>query len=63
MGSALGLKRAEGRVGVTLVMPKIAGEIDDEWDVTTHTLRFHMKQKQTKLGLSRQTDLVWLALS
>ena len=63
VAAALRLTEAESRVAVDLAMGKTVGEIADESRRGVSTVRFHVKQIHTKLGLSRQTDLIRLVLS
>ena len=63
VAAALRLTDSESRVAVDLAMGKTVGEIAAETRRGVSTVRFHVKQIHTKLGLQRQIDLVRLVLS
>ena len=63
VGSALGLTATESRVAVALATGRTVSDIADERGVTIHTVRFHVRRIQAKLGLSRQEDLIRMVLS
>jgi DNA-binding CsgD family transcriptional regulator len=63
VASALGLTETESQVAVALAMGKSVTEIANEKGQRVSTARFHVKRIHTKLGLSRQMDLIRLVLS
>ena len=63
VGSALGLTATESQVAVALAMGKSVSEIAESKGQKVSTARFHVKRIHTKLGLTRQTDLIRLVLS
>ena len=63
VGSALGLTATESRVAVALAMGRTVSQIAEERGVTIHTVRFHVRGIQAKLGLSRQENLIRMVLS
>ena len=63
VGSALRLTETESQVAVALATGKTASDIATERGVTIHAVRFHVKQIRSKLGLTRQSDLIRLVLS
>ena len=63
VGSALGLTATESQVAVALAMGKSVSEIAEDKGQKVSTARFHVKRIHTKLGLTRQADLIRLVLS
>ena len=63
VASALGLTETESQVAVALAMGKSVTDIANEKGQKVSTARFHVKRIHTKLGLSRQMDLIRLVLS
>ena len=63
VASALGLTATESEVAVALAMGKSVTDIAIEKGQKVSTARFHVKRIHTKLGLSRQMDLIRLVLS
>ena len=63
VGSALGLTATESRVAVALAMGRTVSDIAEERGITIHTVRFHVRGIQAKLGLSRQENLIRMVLS
>ena len=63
VASALGLTATESQVAVALAMGKSVTDIAEEKGQKVSTARFHVKRIHTKLGLSRQMDLIRLVLS
>ena len=63
VASALGLTATESEVAVALAMGKSVTDIAREKGQKVSTARFHVKRIHTKLGISRQMDLVRLVLS
>ena len=63
VGSALGLTATESQVALALAMGKSVTDIANEKGQKVSTARFHVKRIHSKLGLSRQMDLIRLVLS
>ena len=63
VASALGLTETESQVAVALAMGKTVGDVAKERGQKVNTTRFHVKQIHTKLGISRQMDLIRLVLT
>ena len=63
VASALGLTATESQVAVALAMGKSVSDIADEKGQKVSTARFHVKRIHSKLGLTRQTDLIRLVLA
>ena len=61
-GAALGLTEMESRVAVMLAEGMSVGNIAAATGRKESTIRWHVRNMFTKLGLSRQTDLVRLLL-
>ena len=61
--SALGLTPAEGHIAVSLAQGKSVRDLAIETGRSEGTVRWHIKRIHTKLGISRQVDLVRLVLS
>ena len=62
VASALGLTETESQVAVALAIGKTASDMAQERGLKVSTVRFHINRIYTKLGLSRQTDLIRLVL-
>ena len=63
VASALGLTETESQVAVALAMGKTVSDVAKERGQKVSTTRFHVKQIHTKLGISRQADLIRLVLT
>ena len=63
VASALGLTETESQVAVALAMGKTVSDVAQERGQKVNTTRFHVKQIHTKLGISRQADLIRLVLA
>ena len=63
VASSLGLMATESEVAVALAMGKSVTDIAKDKGQKVSTARFHVKRIHTKLGLSRQIDLIRLVLS
>lgn len=63
VASALGLTATESKVAVALAMGKSVSDIANEKGQKVSTARFHVKRIHSKLGLTRQMDLVRLVLA
>ena len=63
VASALGLTETQSQVAIALAMGKTVGDVAKERGQKVSTTRFHVKQIHTKLGLSRQADLIRLVLT
>ena len=63
VASALSLTATESQVAVALAMGKSVSDIADEKGQKVSTARFHVKRIHSKLGLTRQTDLIRLVLA
>ena len=61
--SALGLTLAEGHIAVSLAQGKSVRDLAIETGRSEGTVRWHIKRIHTKLGISRQVDLVRLVLA
>ena len=62
-GAVLGLTKMESQVAVLLAEGKSVAQIAAAFGRKESTIRTHVKQMFSKLGLSRQVDLVRLVLS
>lgn len=62
-GAVLGLTRMESQVAVLLAEGRSVAQIAAAFGRKESTIRWHVKQISSKLGLSRQVDLVRLVLS
>ena len=63
VAAALGLTPAEGHIAVSLAQGKSVRDLAIETGRSEGTVRWHIKRIHTKLGISRQVDLVRLVLS
>lgn len=63
VASALGLTATESEVAVALAAGKSVTDIANEKGQKVSTARFHVKRIHSKLGLTRQMDLIRLVLS
>ena len=61
--SALGLTLAESHIAVSLAQGKSVRDLAIETGRSEGTVRWHIKRIHTKLGISRQVDLVRLVLA
>ena len=62
-GAVLGLTKMESQVAVLLAEGRSVAQIAAAFGRKESTIRWHVKQISSKLGLSRQVDLVRLVLS
>ena len=62
-GAVLGLTKMESQVAVMLAEGRSVAQIAAAFGRKESTIRWHVKQMSSKLGLSRQVDLVRLVLS
>ncbi|MYE04884.1 MAG: hypothetical protein F4Y00_07940 [Bacteroidetes bacterium SB0662_bin_6] len=58
LGAAFGLTRTESLVTVLLAQGRTASSIAKQWNRSERTIRWHISQIFSKLGISRQAELV-----